>query len=129
MLSQRLFCRKFAQPPDKKSKLRGIKELYGEDWQCERWRLASIREGVDLLRAQHAIVDSELVDLPVEVWVSGKRRATDEVVASVAQVGRAEGCWGLLCNLRSIEIDGQATVANGDCDVNPLTHGQGIRAF
>ena len=65
------FLSEIRTTPDKKSKRHGIKALYGEGWQMPACRLMS--ERVDLFRAQHAIVDSELVDLPVEVWVSGKR--------------------------------------------------------
>jgi hypothetical protein len=59
--------------------------------------LVAAGEHADLNGAQHAIVDAELVDLPVEVRVGGEGRTTDEVVTGVAQIRRPQGGWGLLC--------------------------------
>ena len=85
--------------------------------------LGAFSEHSNFDRAQHAIVDAEFVNLPVEVWVSGEGRTTDEVIGSVSQIGWPQHGGGLLRNLRPVEIDGDTVVTNADRNVSPFVQG------
>ena len=81
----------------------------------------------NLRGVQHPIVDAELVDLSVEIGVSGERRTTDEIVAGITQVSGPQDDWSLLRNLGAINIDGDPVIAEGEGDVRPSARGYGIR--